>query len=137
LCGSSAYILIGGITILMPWVTEFIAAVLVVASIGLLWAGRIDYQQALTLIGIGVGLVDGKQLSRIDSYLRRRYGHLYLLRRYRAYVSALKMDGNTVTILMYPEFFGTKMYDTVVSEALKLFPGKQVIVLRGERIKLV
>jgi len=121
----------------MPWATEFIAAVLVAVALILLWIGRIDYQQALTLIGMGIGLVGGKQLSRIDHYLRRRYGHLTLMRRYSTYISALKIDGNTVTLYLYPEFFGTKIYDTIVSEALTLFPGKQVVVLRGERIRFV
>jgi hypothetical protein len=121
----------------MTWITELIGLVLVVGSLVLLWAGRIDYQQTLTLIGIGIGLITGKQLSRLDQYLTRRYGHLYIMRKYSKFISAISIGDKSVVIHLLPEFINTDKHSEIMSEVLKLFPGKHVVVMRGERIRAV
>jgi hypothetical protein len=121
----------------MVWVTELITVLLVAGALVLLWAGRIDFQQALTLIGLGLGLTTGKQLARLDRLIDRRYGRRLLMRKYGHFLSAIEVKPDTVTLYVLPEFMTVEIVRTLMAEASQLFPGRTVKVEKGERIKLL
>jgi hypothetical protein len=121
----------------MAWITEFATALLVAGALALLWSGRIDFQQALTLIGLGLGLTTGKHLARLDRLMDRRYGRRLLMRRYGRFLSAIEVKPDAVTLYVLPEFMTAETVRMLMAEASQLFPGRTVKVERGERIKLL
>jgi hypothetical protein len=121
----------------MVWVTELITALLVAGALVLLWAGRIDFQQALALIGIGLGLATGKQMARLDRLIDRRYGRRLFMRKYGHFLSAIEVKPDAITLYILPEFMTVEIVGRLMFEASQLFPGKTVKVEKGERIKLL
>jgi len=121
----------------MSWVTELAAALLVAGALVLLGLGRISFEQALSLITLGIGIVAGKHLSRLDTYLRRRYGSRFLARKYSKYISEIVVGDKSVTIYVLPEFLETKIAGKIVKSAWEVFPGMTVEVEKGERVRLV
>jgi hypothetical protein len=121
----------------MVWVTELLAAIIIIGALVLTGVGRIDFQQALTLIYIAIGIIGGKQLARLDKYLTSRYASTRLLRKFEEYISAIAVSGPKVKVYILPEYFNTYIHNKILEEAIKTFIGKQVEVVKGERIKFV
>jgi hypothetical protein len=121
----------------MTWVVELITVLLVVGAFTLLWAGRIDFQQALSIISIGLGLVTGKQITRLERLIDRRYGRRLLMRKYRQVLSAIEVKPDIVTLYVLPEFMTVGIISRLMAEASALFPNKMIRVEKGERIRLL
>ena len=121
----------------MTWVTELFAAIIIIGALILTGMGRIDFQQALSLISIAIGIIGGKQLARLDRYLTSRYASTRLLRKFEGIISAIAVSGPKVTVYILPEYLNTPIHNKILEEAIRTFIGKQVEVVKGERIKLL
>jgi hypothetical protein len=121
----------------MTWVTELIAGLLVAGALVLLGLGRISFDQALSIITLGIGLVAGKQMARMDKYLERRYSGLAVARKFRGKVSWVSVEEGKVVVYVLPEFFEAATIEAIARYASELFPGRSVEVAKGERVRLV
>jgi len=121
----------------MTWVTEFVGILVVVGALVLLGLGKIDFQQSISLMMLGAGIIGGKQLGHFDMKLTRRYADLYMMRKFRRYLTALAVTKNSVSLYVAPEYLESGKVADIVKVAEILFPGKIVEVKRGERIRAV
>jgi hypothetical protein len=121
----------------MTWVTELVACVLIAGALVLLGLGKVSFEQALSIITLGVGLITGKYMAEVDRYLEKKYANVGIVRKFKREVTAISFEGDTVAIYVLPEFYREEIVSKIVNYAGKLFPARKIEVRRGERIKLV
>ena len=121
----------------MYWITETIAILLVAGALVLLGLGRIGFEQAISIITLGVGIVTGKYFSKLDAYISKKYGIIDLMRRYQESLSAVAVGDGKVTLYILPDFLNTEIEKRLVESVRKIHPGLEIEVKRGERIEAV
>ncbi|MEM2233835.1 MAG: hypothetical protein QXP81_09900 [Nitrososphaerota archaeon] len=121
------------------WITELVGGIIVAGALILLGLGKISFDQSLTLVTLGLGLIVGKHAGEAERAFERRYKHL-LARRFSKQVSFFSVDDSekTVTLHVIPEFLSDeKFIRKLTAVAAALYPGYRVEVKRGERIRAV
>jgi hypothetical protein len=122
----------------MTWITEAIGVVLIAGALVLLGLGKITFEQAISIITLGVGIIGGKYIAQADRYFDKKYALVRLVRKFNKQLMAVSVAGNVVELYINSKFINYKdIVEKIMKEANKLFPDKKIEVVESEEIRFV
>ncbi|MCS7118265.1 MAG: hypothetical protein NZ957_05730 [Thaumarchaeota archaeon] len=119
--------------------TEIVAVILVTGALVLVGLGRLTFEQAISIITLGVGLVAGKYVAKFELYALKRRGPVVILFKFTKQLSSISVDKKTGTIRIgvIPDYYDSKHIRKIMEYATLFFPGQKIEIVKEERVKLV
>ncbi|MEM1944124.1 MAG: hypothetical protein QXE50_06005 [Nitrososphaerota archaeon] len=118
------------------WLVEAVALILVVGGLVLIGLRIISWENGLSLITMGIGLIGGKYAGSLERRVLRRLGTVALSRKFKE-IGLIIAGPEAVHIEVPTEIFSEELAEKISRFAAEVFPGRRIEVVKGERIRLV